>query len=464
MKKNTSLLVVLCLVVVSILAGCNSNKNPQAADNVERVLSVEVGEVVYSSLSDSNRLTGTIKPQTEVEIVPKTSGEIQKIYVKKGDMVKVGETLAKLDDSDERNALAQQKTVLKQAQASLESAQNGRDKSKESYAQSQVAARQAEVSLDDARQSQTDNLDNMEFQISNAESAWKQAKQNLERMNALYEEGLISKQNNEDAINVEKSAKNAYDQVLLAKNQAGNENSFNSLKTSIDQAKIGENIAKSSIKDAEIGIKQAQASVEQAQLAVEVAMNHLKDKVITATASGEIIEINGEVGAMVGQQTFATIVSIDTVKVEANVMSQQLSQFKLGDSVDVEISGQDIISTGTISYVSVVSSGSGLFTIEADVKNLNHFIRPGMLASIMLQEVLVEKAILVPTRAIIEKEGKTLVYVVKDGKAIEKEVEVSRYGTELTAISGELNEKEQVVIKGQNLLEDGDAVKIVEED
>ena len=463
MKNKASLLAAVCLISVSILAGCNKT-NPQAADTVERVLSVQVEEVLYGSLSDSNRLTGTIEPQTEVEVVPKTAGEIKKIFVKKGDVVKVGDSLAQLDDSAERNALAQQRTALKQAKASLESAQNGKSKAEKSYAQSQVSVRQAQDSLDNARQSQTDNLDNMEFQISNAESAWEQAKLNLERMDALFEDGLISKQNHEDAVNAERNAKNAYDQVLLAKDQAGNESSFKSFETSIDQAKIGATIAQSSIKDAEIGIKQAKASVEQAQLAVEAATNRLKDKVIVATAAGEVIDIDGEVGAMVGQQPFATIVSIGKVKIQANVMAQQLPQFKLGDSVNVEVNGLDGTFTGKISYVPAISSGSGLFSIEAEVENPDRVIRPGMVASIMLQEVLAEEAILVPTRAILEKEGNTVVYVIEDEKAVQKEIEVIHYGTELTAVKGELNEKEQVVVKGQNLLNDQDSVKIVEED
>lgn len=463
MKKKASLLAAVCLISVGILAGCNK-ENPQAAEEVERVLSVEVGEVVHGSLSDSNRLTGTIEPQTEVEVVPKTAGEITKIFVKKGDFVKVGEKLAQLDDSAERNALAQQKTALKQAQASLESAQNGKIKAEKSYAQSQISIKQAEHSLDNAKQSQTDNLDNMEFQISNAESAWEQAKLNLQRMDALFADGLISKQNHEDAVNAEINAKRAYDQVLLAKAQAGNESSFNSLETSIEQAEAAANIAQASIKDAEIGIKQAKASVEQAQLGVEAATTRLKDKVIVATASGEVVNVNGEVGAMAGQQAFAKIVSIDKVKIQANVLAQQLPQFKLGDSVNVEIHGQEGTFTGTISYVPAMSSGSGLFSIEAVVANPDHVIRPGMLASIMLQEVLAEDAILVPTSSILEKEGKTVVYIVKDGKAVQQEIEVVHYGTELTAVKGELNDKEQVVVKGQNLLNDQDSVKIVEED
>ena len=145
-------------------------------------------------------------------------------------------------------------------------------------------------------------------------------------------------------------------------------------------------------------------------------------------------------------------------------MAQQLPQFKLGDSVNVEVNGLDGTFTGKISYVPAISSGSGLFSIEAEVENPDRVIRPGMVASIMLQEVLAEEAILVPTRAILEKEGNTVVYVIEDEKAVQKEIEVIHYGTELTAVKGELNEKEQVVIKGQNLLNDQDSVKIVEED
>ena len=463
MKNRASLLAAVFLISASILAGCNK-PNPQAADTVERILSVEVDEVQYGSLSDSNRLTGTIEPQTEVEIVPKAAGEVKKIFVKKGDVVKVGQKLAQLDDAAERNALAQQRTALKQAQATLESAQNGKNKAQKSYAQSQVSVKQAEISLDNAKQSQTDNLDNMEFQLSNAETAWEQAKLNLERMDALFEDGLISKQNHEDAVNAEKSAKNAYDQVLLAKEQAAFEGSLKSLETSIDQAKMNANIAQSSIKDAEIGIKQARASVEQAQLAVDAATTRLNDKVIVATAAGEIIDLNGEVGAMVGQQSFATIVSIDKVKIQANVLAQQLPQFKIGDPVNVEVNGLEGTFTGTISYVPAISSSSGLFSIEAEVNNPDRVIRPGMVASIMLQEVLAEEAILVPTRSILEKEGNTVVYVIEDGKAVQQEIEVIHYGTELSAVAGELKDKDQVVVKGQNLLNDQDSVKIVEED
>lgn len=463
-KKKRWLGALSCMVAIGILAGCNQD-DKVSAEPKKKDVSVEVADVAYGSLSDSNRLSGQIVPETEVNVVAKTSGELKKILVEKGDVVKKGDVLAQLDDSAERNAMKQQQTALKQAQAGLRSAQNGKVRAQESYAQSQVSIKQAEAALANARQSQTDNLDNLEFQISNAKMAWEQATQNLDRMKLLLEDGLISQQNYEDAVNAEKSAKNAFDQVQLNKTQAGNTVSLQSLEASIEQARAGANLAQSSIKDAEIGIQQAQASVESAQLAVDAASDRLSDKVIVATASGEITELNGEVGGMASmQQPFATIVSINTVKVSVNILASQLSSFQVGSAVNVEVDGFSEIFTGTVTYVSAVSSGSGLFTLEAEVDNKNQVIKPGMVATIIVDEILEDDSLLVPTASIIQKEGKSVVFIVADEKVTQQEVEVIRYGTDVTAIDGNVKEKEQVVVKGQNLLHDGDAVKIVEEE
>src|SRR5699024_7820645 len=117
-----------------------------------------------------------------------------------------------------------------------------------------------------------------------------------------------------------------------------------------------------------------------------------------------------------------------------------------------------------VSYISSISTGSGLFAVEADLDSKDKEIRPGMVASIELDEVLVADSILVPTDAIIQQEGLDVVFIVENNEAVRKEVEVIRYGTDQTAVVGDLGENDKVVISGQNLLEDGNAVKIMEEE
>lgn len=464
-KKKKKLLGALAsIMAISILAGCNKD-DEKAAETIKKEIPVEVAEVSYGSLSDSNRLTGTIIPETEVEIVPKAAGEIKTILVQKGSKVKTGEVLAQLDDVAERNTVKQEQVALKQAKSGLESAQSGKARAEKSYTQALASVRQVEASLAEASQGRNNNLDNIEFQIKNAQVAWDQAKQNISRMKALHEEGLVSQQNLEEAEMAEKNAKTAYDQVVLNKSQAGSDISLRSLEAAVDQAKVGASIAQSSIQEARIGIEQAQAAVDQAQLSVDAANDKLSDKVIVATASGEIIELNGEIGAMAsGQQLFAKIVSINKVKISVNVVPDQLAGLTVGTQVDIEVSGRKEPVTGVVSYVSVVGSASGLFTVEAEIDNKDNLLRPGTVATIMLEEVLEENRLLVPTNAIIQKEGKSVVFSYVDGMVFPKEVEVLRYGADVAAVEGDIKEKDQVVIKGQNLLSEGDLVKIVGED
>ncbi|UTW68374.1 hypothetical protein KHA80_11900 [Anaerobacillus sp. HL2] len=46
---------------------------------------------------------------------------------------------------------------------------------------------------------------------------------------------------------------------------------------------------------------------------------------------------------------------------------------------------------------------------------------------------------------------------------LKKEIEVIRYDTDHSAIIGDVNDGDKVVIKGQNLLSDGDLIQIVED-
>ena len=296
--------------------------------------------------------------------------------------------------------------------------------------------------------------------------AWDQAKQNLERMELLFEDGLISQQNYEDAVNAEKSAKNAFDQVQLNKTSGRKHRQFTVIgsvyRTSESAAPRCPNHP---LKMQKSAFNKRKLRSNKPSLSVDAANDRLADKVIVATASGEITQVTGEVGGMTSmQQPFATIVSIDKVKISVNILASQLSSFKVGSPVNVEVNGFTKIFTGTVSYVSAISSGSGLFTLEAEVDNKDHVIKPGMVATIIVKEVLEDDSLLVPTASIIQKEGKSVVFIVTDETVTQKEVEVIRYGTDATAIEGDLKEKEQVVVKGQNLLHDGDAVKIVEEE
>lgn len=463
-KYNTTIISIIFILASAVwLAGCNQETSDEVEP--EREIPVRVQTIVFGSLSDSNLLAGTVVPDDQVDVSAKSTAEIKDIYVKKGDHVEQGDVLAVLDDFVEQNALKQQQIGLKQAQSTLQSALNGKATAEMNVEQARAALKQAEASLAEAKKSKNDSIENIEFQIRNAETALKQTEQHYQRVKQLYEEGLTSKQNLEDAEVALENAKNALEQAKLNKDQASSEIGLQSLESAVEQARIGVRIAESSVRDAEIAVQQAQAQVDQAQLAVEAAEENLNYKTIVAPISGEILDVMAEIGEIASPQApFATIVAVDRVKVSVNVLPTLLPSLQVGDMIDIEVEGVDEVLEGTISYVSPLSSGSGLFTVEADVNDPEGRVRPGMIASFVLDEVLVADTILVPTEAIVQKEGLDIVFIVENGVAVLKEVTVERFGTDWTAVTGDLKENDKVVTSGQTLLEDGDKVTVMEEE
>lgn len=400
----------LFLSTALLLSGCNNNADSEdTTEEVVREIPVETAAVTFGALTDDQLLTGQIEAENEVSILPSTAGEITAIYVKKGDVVKVGQVIAQLDNTNELNAVKQ----------------------------AEISVKQAQLSLEDAQKSQSDALENIELQLEQAQSAYDTAKADLDRNQKLFDAGLISEKELEGYKLQEKNARIQLDQVNLSKVQAENT----------------------------IGIQTVETSLEQAQLSLESAKQRLDDKVVKATISGEVTSVDAEVGEMAsGQSPLATVVSMNTVSLNVNLLQGHLNSFAVGDEIEVQVIGLEGTFEGTVSYISSISSGSGLFTMEVEIDNSDKVIKPGMVASIVMEEVLEQDKLMVPTKAIIQKEGKSVVFIVQDNKAVQKEVEVIRFNTELTAVAGDLKENDLVVISGQNLLNDGDLVKVMEED
>lgn len=438
----------MILVVVSLLAGCNENEK---VEEKERATPVGVGEVKFGNLEGTNKVVGTIVSEKEMNVMPKATGEVIEVKVQKGDKVKKGDVIARLDDTNERSTYKQQQASYRLAKETMDSAEKGVEQAKKSL-------KEAEKQLTIATKKQNENMTSLNKEIRKWEKAYEQAAKNVAKMKELYEEGKISKQQLDEAMIEENRARQSLEEMKTAKSQGTGDASLASLRASVEQAKAGVESAKASARQAEIGF-------EQAELALKQAEKLLENTVIKAPASGEIASLNIREGELTGTQgPVAQILSLDQVKVSVSVTPQQLMLFERGDEVEIEVAGIDEKYKGTITYISPMATMSGLFTVEALVENKGHKLLPGMAAAIILSEVLMENSVIVPTKAVLDRSGETSVFIVKEGVAKNVKVEVVRYDTEFTAVTGDLKEGDKVITKGQHLLEDGDLVEIVEEE
>ncbi|KGX91018.1 efflux RND transporter periplasmic adaptor subunit [Pontibacillus marinus] len=450
MKKN--LIMGLMLLVMLIISAC-SQETQSGEEKEERITPVETALVSKGNLQVEKEVIGRAMPDTNIGIVPKANGELIQLNVARGDTVEKGQVIGRVDAGNAQENVELQEIALRQARSQLKSAQNQKDQAQQGLQDAQERLKQAKIQNENNDTSSSVGVDNALIQFQDAQ-------RNEQRMKELYEEGAVSLQKYEQAQVQAQQAENQLEQARKSL-QTGN----SSGQSSLQQAKIGVTQAQQQLDNAQISVEQAQLQVEQAQVQLRQARNQAADTSITATATGEVVQVNAEVGDMVSnQQPIATVVNLNPIKVDATVAAEELPLFKKGKDIPAYINPIELEEQANVSYISPVTNDSGLYPIEAVIANSNSQIKPGMMVTLQLPEITVENSILVPTSAVIEENDEAFVYIIEEERAKKTPVTIVRTQSDITAVKGELSEGDQVVIKGQLTLADGNKVSIMKED
>lgn len=204
--------------------------------------------------------------------------------------------------------------------------------------------------------------------------------------------------------------------------------------------------------------------LETARAEKEVAELNLSYTVVRAPFSGSVVRRLVDRGANIqnGNPLFE-IMDTDPLLVRAHVPANRLGQIAIGQTVQVYLDSSDITLEGTISLVSpIVDPESGTIKITTEINDYPPAIRPGDFAEVRILTARRENALLVPSIAVFEEQGKHILYVARDGKAVRREVEVGFADGGMTEIRRGVEMGELVVSKGQRNLRDGVPVEILE--
>ena len=119
--------LVLLLVVAGGIAALiwqrqaiNPESSPQgvASQDGEILLHpLDVTNVTRETLHDTLRITGTLRPRTQVQIASKVAGTVESVNVRLGDHVALGDVMLQIDPEVLANQLAQQQATLVAQQA-----------------------------------------------------------------------------------------------------------------------------------------------------------------------------------------------------------------------------------------------------------------------------------------------------------------------------------------------------------
>ncbi|MBO4486217.1 MAG: efflux RND transporter periplasmic adaptor subunit [Prevotella sp.] len=242
---------------------------------------VVVGLLGFLLLGRSPEIVQGEVEVSEYRISSKVPGRILELRVKEGDFVHVGDTLAILDAPE--------------VQAKKTQAQSAED----------AAAAMSDLAQAGARQEQ----------ISGAYQLWQQAKAGLEiaqktyeRVQRLYDEGVMTAQKRDEAL--------ASYKALQAQEKAA--------KSQYDMAVNGARLQEK---------RAAQAQVNRARGAVQEVQSYIRETVQVSNVEGEVSSIYPKVGELIG--TGSPIMSISVMSDlwgTFNVREDQLNGMKIGDT------------------------------------------------------------------------------------------------------------------------------------
>jgi HlyD family secretion protein len=413
-------IVIVAVLSVSVLAyRLIASDTPEVEVIRAAAENGDVGGVVLSA-------TGYIVAHHTINVNSKVTGRLAWIGVEKGDNVKEGQVLVRLEDEEFRAAYEQAQGALDNAKAYLEELEHGSRPEE---------IQQAQHNLDEARATLAND------------------KLTLDRTKELSSGGVVSRQALDDA-----TAKFNSDQQRV-----------DSLQKAFELMKIGPRQEE---------IARARGAVIQAQGQVDYAKSQLDATVIRAPVTGTILDRTAEKGELITAQfasaaaggpqgSVVSLADLNDLQVELDIAQADFA--RLGPKQKGIITTDaypDRKYNGEIAQISPEANRQkATVQVKVQVLNPDEYLRPEMNATVkFLANESKNKSsqpagAFVPSTALRDHDGKKVVFLAFDSKAHMREVHVLSQRSDGFLVDG-LVGGESVITKGPQELKDGDSIKV----
>lgn len=419
MKKFVSFAIIL-IIIAAIIAPRVLNIINKESDEEESVTEVAVSgqQVQKGDLSNYVELIGSTRAKNAVNIMPAMPAKVEKVSVVVGDFVEEGELLFTLEETSVRDQVNQAEIAVSMAQVGVKNAQAGINQAQIGYELSQS-------------------------NYSMQQDSYALGASNLEKYETMYEEGIISES-----------------ELEQARIQSQPE-TLSVLEKQLEQSK-------STINQAQIGVESANASLRQAQEGLRQAREMLKDMTMTAPISGYVTMSNiSDNNFASNTQPAIVIQDINEIIVDASVTETLINQLEIGATVDVKLDAlNDQIFKGTIDTISTsADQRTLLYPLTVKLDNSDLKIKPGMFATVIILTEEKADTLYVPSEAVLLRDDLYYVYVERDGGTVERlEVKVGiDTGHFIEILDGVLLE-DVVITKGIGLIDDNSRIKVIRSD
>ncbi len=209
----------------------------------------------------------------------------------------------------------------------------------------------------------------------------------------------------------------------------------------------------------------AEAAAASARAALATAQEALDKCNITSPINGVLGSVNLQLGQTASPASPAAIVTDNTnLEVEVMVNENEVSYIKEGSEVDIFIkaAGLEQVKGKVDSIATVADPIKRNFTVKIALPNQEGKIRSGMFAELTIDTISKKDVLCVPVNAVIPQGGASVVYTVdKDNKARPIDVQTGIKNESHIEITKGLKAGQQVITKGNTLVNDGALVRVI---
>ena len=225
-----------------------------------------------------------------------------------------------------------------------------------------------------------------------------------------------------------------------------------SARSSLDQAKASLTLKQAPARPEDIDI--AKAQVLSAEGSVASAQAVLDNTILRAPSNGTITQVDIKIGELTqAGKELMKLLNVTELHTEALVSEADIASISVGQSIDntFDALGPDrhfVTTVLTVNPASTVISGVVDYKITGSLEKIPD-IKPGMTANMTIKVAEKKNVLVIPSSAVINKDGKHIVRVINDTKNktySEKEVGVGLEADGgVVEITSGLNEGEEIV-------------------
>lgn len=333
---------------------------------------------------------GKVQPIQTVNLSPKATGILQELYVEQGQRVERGQLIARMEANSVNPQLVQAQARVAQARARLAELRAG-------SRPEEIAQRQAEVERAQAT-------------VNDAQARLTLANERLERNRVLQAEGAISLDSLDEVIREAESARANVNQAIASQRAA---------EKNLELARNG-----SRAED----IAEAEAQLAEAIGGLQAVQVQQDDTLIRAPFSGIITQKYATEGAFVAPTTSASDASSATstaivalaegLEILAEVPEVDIGQIREGQAVEVRADAlPDQVFQGRVRLVApeaIVQQNVTSFQVRVDLVTGQDMLLSGMNVDLTFLGDRMSNALVVPTVAIVTKDGETGVLIADE--------------------------------------------------